>query len=211
MATLFMIGHSNHPLALFKQMIEREKITVLYDIRMIPFSRYVPQYNQTTLPETLRSWGISYLYQSDIGPRVEGDTPLYDKNGFNYDKALKRERIVEGLKLLASQLKAEDNVAIMATKKEPLECHRFLVLSRILQDMGHTIQHILPEETVETKVLEKRLVATLERRIKRGTVEPPKEYDLLEFAYFAQAEKIAKVGMKKYQTLKKKLKKTNTL
>jgi len=211
MATLFMIGHSNHPLALFKQMIEREKITVLYDIRMIPFSRYVPQYNQTTLPETLRSWGISYLYRSDIGPRVEGDTPLYDKNGFNYDKALKRERIVEGLKLLVSQLKAEDNVAIMATKKEPLECHRFLVLSRILQDMGHTIQHILPEETAETKVLEKRLVATLERRIKRGTVEAPEEYDLLEFAYFAQAEKIAKVGMKKYQTLKKKLKKTNTL
>jgi len=73
--------------------------------------------------------------------------------------------------------------------------------------MGHTIKHILPEETVETKMLEKRLLLTLERRIKRGTIKAPEDCDTLEFAYFAQAEKIAKVGMKKYQTLKKRIKK----
>ena len=82
----------------------------------------------------------------------------------------------------------------MATKKEPLECHRFLILSRVLQNMGHTIQHILPEETVATEVLEKRLVDTLERRIKRGTVDAPENYDPLEFAYFAQAEESCKNG-----------------
>jgi uncharacterized protein (DUF488 family) len=204
MATFYMIGHSNHPLELFKAMLEREKISLLYDIRMIPFSRYVPQYNQTTLPNTLAEWGIEYKYRSDIGPRVEGDTPLYDANGFNYDKALNRERILEGLKLLVSELNKNDRVVIMATKKEPLECHRFLILSRVLQNMGHTIQHILPEETVATEVLEKRLVDTLERRIKRGTVDAPENYDPLEFAYFAQAEKVAKMGMKKYKNLKKK-------
>jgi len=204
MATLYMIGHSNHPLDLFKAMLERENITLLYDIRMIPFSRYVPQYNQTTLPETLAQWNIAYKHRSDIGPRVEGDTPLYDANGFNYDKALHRERIVDGLKLLVSELQEDEHVAIMATKKEPLECHRFLVLSRVLQNMGHTIKHILPEETVESAALEKRLVDTLERRIKRGTITIPEHYDTLEFAYFAQAEKIAKVGMKKYKVLKEK-------
>ena len=206
MATLYMVGHSNYPLEQFKEMLEREKITLLYDIRMIPFSRYVPQYNQTTLPDALNSWGIEYHYRSDIGPRVEGDTPLYDKNGFNYDKALNRERIVEGLKALMQELHSKDIVAIMATKKEPLECHRFLVLSRVLQTMGHTIKHILPDETVETASLEKRLTDTLQRRVKRGTVTLPEKYDLLEFAYFAQAEKVAKVGMKKYQALKKKMK-----
>ena len=205
MSTLYMIGHSNYPLEEFKTMLEREKITLLYDIRMIPFSRYVPQYNQTTLPDALSSWNIEYRYRSDIGPRVEGDTPLYDKNGFNYDKALNRERIVEGLKSLIDELDSNDIIAIMATKKEPLECHRFLVLSRILQNMGHTIKHIFPDVTVDTESLEKRLVMTLERRVKRGTVTLPEEYNLLDYAYFAQAEKVAKVGMKKYQTLKKKM------
>ncbi len=56
-------------------------------------------------------------------------------------------------------------------------------------------------------MLEKRLLLTLERRIKRGTIKAPEDCDTLEFAYFAQAEKIAKVGMKKYQTLKKRIKK----
>jgi len=200
-----MIGHSNHPLELFKEMLEREKISILYDIRMIPFSRYVPQYNQTTLPDTLKDWGIEYRYKNNIGPRVEGDKPLFDKTGFRYDKALSRERITTGLESIIEEISNQDKIAIMATKKEPLECHRFLILSRVLQKMGHTIKHILPEETIETEELEKKLILTLNRRIKRGTIEAPKEYDEVEFAYFAQSEKIAKVGMKKYQVLKKKM------
>ena len=202
MATIYMVGHSNHPLELFQTMLQREKISIVYDIRMIPFSRYVPQYNQTTFPKTLEEWNIEYRYVKDIGPRVEGDTPLYDKNGFNYNLALTRERIISGLKKLLSELKESDKVAIMATKKEPLECHRFLILSRVLQDMGHTIKHILPEETIDTEVLEDKMIKSLHRRIKRGKVVAPEEYDTLEFAYFAQAEKIAKVGMKKYKKLK---------
>ena len=203
MATLYMIGHSNHPLELFREMLEREKISVLYDIRMIPFSRYVPQYNQTTFPDVLTDWGIEYRYHNNIGPRVEGDEPLYDGSGFRYDKALKRERIVKGLKVLVDDLAEEDVVAVMATKREPLECHRFLILSRVLKGMGHTVKHILPDETLATEVLEQKLMAMTERRLKRGTLQAPEQYDPLEFAYFAQSKKIAKVGMKKYKDLKK--------
>ena len=205
MATIYMVGHSNHSLDLFQSMLQRENITVLYDIRMIPFSRYVPQYNQTTFPDTLKSWNIEYRYFSDIGPRVEGDTPLYSKDGFNYELALNRERIITGLKKLSSEIQESDTVAIMATKKEPLECHRFLILSRVLQEMGHTIRHILPDETLDTTDLEDKMVKSLHRKIKRGSVTPPTEgYDPLEFAYFAQSEKIAQVGMKKYKKLKQK-------
>ena len=203
MATIYMIGHSNHPLEIFQEMLEREKISIVYDIRMIPFSRYVPQYNQTTLPDTLKSWGIEYRYFSDIGPRVEGDTPLYDKNGFNYNLALTRECIVKGLKKLSSEIQKDDTVAIMATKKEPLECHRFLILSRVLQDMGHSIKHIVPDATLGTIDLEEKMMQSTQRRVKRGTITPPfGEYNTLEFAYFSQAEKIAKVGMNKYKKLK---------
>jgi len=205
MATIYMVGHSNHPLELFQSMLQRENITVLYDIRMIPFSRYVPQYNQTTFPDTLKEWNIEYRYFSDIGPRVEGDTPLYNKDGFNYELALNRERIITGLKKLSEELQEDDRVAIMATKREPLECHRFLILSRVLQEMGHTIKHILPDETVITADLEEKMIKSMHRRIKRGTITPPEEvYDTLEFAYFSQSEKIAKVGMKKYKVLKQK-------
>ena len=69
--------------------------------------------------------------------------------------------------------------------------------------MGHTIKHILPDETLDTTDLEEKMVKSLHRRIKRGSVTPPTEvYDTLEFAYFPQSEKIAQVGMKKYKKLK---------
>ena len=203
---IFMIGHSNHPLKLFKTMVQRESISIIYDIRMIPFSRYVPQYNQTTLPAQLDEWGVEYRYRNDIGPRFEGDEPLYDKSGFNYKKALNRERIISGLSEITAECSESStvNIAIMATKREPLECHRFLILSRQLIKMGHTVSHILPDETVSTQFLEEKLIATLQRRVKRGTVTLPEECDITDFAYFTQSEKIAKIGMKKYSKLKKK-------
>jgi len=207
MVNIFMIGHSNYPLEQFKEMLQRENISVLYDIRLMPFSRYVPQFNQTTLPSELSKWGVEYKYCKDLGPRVEGDGPVFDKNGFNYQNALNRVRIVSGLKDIIEESSALENIAIMATKREPLECHRFLVLSPVLKEMGYNVSHILPNETISNETCEGNLIDILKRRVKRKTVVVPEECDILYYAYFAQAEKIAKVGMKKYGNLRKKLSK----
>ncbi len=200
-----MIGHSNYPLEQFKEMLQRENSSVLYDIRLMPFSRYVPQFNKTSLPDELAKWGIEYKYRKDLSPRVEGDEPVFDKKGFNYQKALSKPRINNGLKEIFEDNAVTKNVAIMATKREPIECHRFLVLSPILKNMGHVVNHILPNETIDNDIYEEKLIKTLQRRVKRKTFILPNENDILYFAYFAQAEKIAKIGMKKYVNLRKKL------
>ena len=205
MVKIYLIGHSNLPLEQFKQMLQRENITVLYDIRLMPFSRYVPQYNQTTLPEVLSKWGIEYKYRKDLGPRVDGDKPLYDKGGFNYDMALNRPRIIEGLKSIIAENKHDENIAIMATKREPLECHRFLVLTPVLKKLGYSVSHILPVETFDNNYFENKLIETLNRRIKRKTYTINIENDILYNAYFAQSEKIAKIGLKKFSALSKKI------
>ena len=209
MVNIYLIGHSNFPLEQFKQMLQRENITVLYDIRLMPFSRYVPQYNQTTLPVELSKWGVEYKYRKDLGPRIEGDEPLYDKNGFNYNKALNRSRISEGLKSIIEENKNDVNIAIMATKREPLECHRFLVLTPVLKEIGYSVSHILPTETFNNEYFESKLIETLNRRIKRKTYKIIEENDILYNAYFAQSEKIAKIGLKKYRTLSKKVSNNN--
>jgi len=205
MVNIFLIGHSNLPLEQFKQMLQRENIKVLYDIRLMPFSRYVPQYNQTTLPTELSKWGIDYKYRKDLGPRTEGDEAVYDKNGFNYDIALNRPRIFDGLKSIIEENKSGENIAIMATKREPLECHRFLVLTPVLKKLGYEISHILPTETFSNEYFENKLIDTLNRRLRRKTYVLKKENDMLYNAYLAQSEKIAKIGLKKYGALRKKI------
>lgn len=42
-------------------------------------------------------------------------------------------------------------VAIMCAEKEPLDCHRTLLVSRALQQRGASIAHILADGTVETQ------------------------------------------------------------
>jgi len=205
MVKIYLIGHSNLPLEQFEQMLRRENITVVYDIRLMPFSRYVPQYNQTTFPIELSKWGIDYKYRKDLGPRIEGDEPLYDKNGFNYNKALNRPRILEGLKSIIEENKQDENIAIMATKREPLECHRFLVLTPVLKKLGYSVSHILPTETFNNEYFENKLIETLNRRIKRKTYTLTEENNILDNAYIAQSEKIAKIGLKKFGTLRKKI------
>ena len=186
-------------------MLQRENISVLYDIRLMPFSRYVPQYNQTTLPEIMLKNGIEYRYRNELGPRIDGDISVFDKDGFNYQNALKRDRILNGLKDIIEENIATENMAIMAIKIEPLECHRFLVLTPVLKNMGYTVSHLMPRETISNEACETKLIETLRRRVKRKTVILPKEYDILSYAYYAQSEKIAKVGMKKYAVLPKKV------
>lgn len=206
MKKIYMLGHSNYPLEEFIEMLKREKISILYDIRLMPFSRYVPQYNQTTLPQELEKHGIEYRYVKELGPRVDGDKPLFDKDGFKYDKAVNRQRIIDGIKKIDNEILETQNVVIMATKREPLECHRFLVLAPNFKKLGYEIYHILPSETIENSSCEIKLIETMNRRIKRKTFAMSIEKSDLDNAYFAQAEKIAKIGMKKFKDLKSKVK-----
>lgn len=206
MKKIYMLGHSNYPLEEFIEMLKREKISILYDIRLMPFSRYVPQYNQTTLPQELEKHGIEYRYVKELGPRVDGDEPLFDKDGFKYDKAVNRQRIIDGIKKIDNEILETQNVVIMATKREPLECHRFLVLAPNFKKLGYEIYHILASETIEHSSCEIKLIETMNRRIKRKTFAMSIEKSDLDNAYFAQAEKIAKIGMKKFKDLKRKVK-----
>ena len=205
MPNIFMVGHSNYELATFLEMLQRENIGTLYDIRVMPFSRYVPQFNQPSLKAAIEEMGIRYIYKKELGPRVEGDEPIFSKEGFGYDKVLQRPRLVQGLSDILKDHAEEDNVAIMATKREPLECHRFLVLTPILERLGSKVSHILPDETLSNEACEEKLIATMHRRIKRKTYTFNEIHDEKYNAYYAQSEKIAKVGIKKYSKLKSKM------
>jgi len=206
MPNIFMVGHSNYVMEDFISMLKRENITVIYDIRLMPFSRYVPQFNQPNLKQVLKEEGITYIYKKELGPRVDGDEPIFTKEGFGYAKVLARTRLSAGLDEIVQSHGKHENIAIMATKREPTECHRFLVLAHILKNKGSEVSHILPDETLSNIQCETKLTAMMHRRIKRKTFTLNEKYDETYNAYYAQSEKIAKVGMKKYNTLKKKVK-----
>src|SRR5262245_29553105 len=62
MTTVFTIGHSNHPPERFIELLRRNRIAAVADVRSKPFSRRHPHFSQPALTETLRAAGVEYLF-----------------------------------------------------------------------------------------------------------------------------------------------------
>ena len=81
MTALFTIGHSNHPVERFPELLRRHEIAAVADVRSRPYSRFVPHFSKERLHRILEEEGIGYLYLGrELGgkpPRGEAPAPDY--------------------------------------------------------------------------------------------------------------------------------------
>src|SRR5262245_211126 len=66
---IFTIGHSNHPLERFLELLSEHGIALLADIRRFPGSRKFPQFGQAELAGSLSETGIDYRWFESLGGR----------------------------------------------------------------------------------------------------------------------------------------------
>jgi uncharacterized protein (DUF488 family) len=59
---ILTIGHSNHALGMFIQLLKAINIEVLVDIRSNPYSRFTPQFNKDNLKKAIQASGMKYLF-----------------------------------------------------------------------------------------------------------------------------------------------------
>jgi uncharacterized protein (DUF488 family) len=84
---LFTIGHSNHPLEKFIELLRRHGVEVVVDTRSQPYSRHAPHFNRDALRAALASAGIRYSFLGEeLGGRPRGEE-YYDAEGYvRYDR-----------------------------------------------------------------------------------------------------------------------------
>ena len=75
--TVFTIGHSTHPIEEFVQMLTRNDVEEVVDVRTVPGSRHNPQFGQGALATSLPGAGIGYERMADLGGlrRTPAGTP----------------------------------------------------------------------------------------------------------------------------------------
>jgi uncharacterized protein (DUF488 family) len=185
---VFTIGHSNHPFDKFLALLKQHNIVAVADVRSAPYSRRNPQYNRNKLQASLNEAGIQYVFLGkELGARSE-DPDCYVDDRVQYDRLAQTglfrsgiERLLEGRKTL--------RIALMCAEKEPLNCHRTILVARALERRGVQIRHILPDGALEAHAdTMSRLIAGL------GLAEDDLFLDrdaLTQTAYARQAEKIA--------------------
>jgi uncharacterized protein (DUF488 family) len=146
---VFTIGHSTHSLESFAELLRRHGVTTLADVRSAPYSRFNPQFNREALERNLRAHGISYLFLGrELGARPD-DPSCYENGRVIYERLARTERFHNGIEIIING--ATDRcIALMCAEKEPLECHRTLLVARVLDKAGIRVKHILADGSLQT-------------------------------------------------------------
>ena len=142
------IGHSTHSMEAFVDLLQRHEVTAVADVRAAPYSRFNPQFNRESLASSLDAHGIAYVFLgSELGGRSE-DPACYDNGRICYDRLGGTRSFQKGLDRV-TQGATRHRIALMCSEKEPLECHRGLLVAPALEARGASVVHIRPEGGLE--------------------------------------------------------------
>ncbi|MDI9350066.1 MAG: DUF488 domain-containing protein [Candidatus Symbiobacter sp.] len=178
---IFTIGHSTHKIDFFTDMLRRNAIDVVADVRSEPYSRMNEDFNQDRLRHSLRQKNINYVFLGrELGARPADEccytatrqtayqgtrqgthqgtrqgTHQGTRQGTHQGKYQESHRgaRVDYDKLAATILfqsgierviKGAENyrLALMCAEREPLDCHRSILIARILGERGGVVHHI---------------------------------------------------------------------
>jgi len=188
---IYTIGHSNHPIERFTALLQQHGIDALADVRSTPYSRFNPQFNREKLQASLASAGIRYVFLGEeLGARSK-DPACYDESGrVSYGKLASTAPFRRGLERLLTGMR-DHRIATMCAEREPLECHRTLLVSRELEKLGVPVTHILQDGSLEpNRRAMQRLAADLQL-VGSDLFRNPDE--VIEDAYEKQSARIAYV------------------
>ena len=155
---LYTVGHSNQSLEEFLSLLQHHNINCIVDVRSVPASKYAPQFNEESLRYFLKSNDIQYLpFGDEFGARR---TDCIDDNGqVNFEMAVTTPLFNQGAERLRKGLEKGFRIALMCSEADPLECHRFSLVSRYFYNQGIEVFHILKDANLASHgEVEKRMV-----------------------------------------------------
>ncbi len=160
MKKIYTIGHSNHLSNFFLSLLRKHEITCVVDVRSVPFSKYTPQYNKDDLKRFLHENKVYYIFMGEeLGAR-RSDKLLYSSDGnLDFDKVSKTRLFQSGIDRIKSGIEKGYNIAVMCTEKDPIECHRNILVARELYRQNIEINNILENGKIQTQEqIEERLL-----------------------------------------------------
>ena len=147
---VYTIGHSNHAPQAFLALLRMHGINEVIDVRSSPHSRYAPHFNYRALETALQGSGVIYTFLGgELGGRP-ADRSCYDDNGrVLYDRLADTNPFQDGISYVIRHAD-EGRAALMCSEKDPLDCHRALLIAGTLAERGVAVEHILADGELET-------------------------------------------------------------
>lgn len=152
------VGHSVYGIDEFIAILKQHDINCIVDVRSSPYSKFASQYNREILTDELKKAGIRYLFMGDaLGARYEDKSLLFHDGKVDFEMVRATQEFQKGIERVVDGLKKGYSISLMCSEKEPFDCHRFVLVSKSLQDCGVEIKHITPHGLIENSELEEKL------------------------------------------------------
>ena len=164
-AAIYTIGHSNHAAVRFIDLLQGAGIDCVADVRSTPFSRRNPQFSQRALMASLKDAGIEYWFLGDaLGARPK-DPACWEDGKVSYARIAASAVFQEAIHALIDGAHAK-RIALMCAEKEPLDCHRTILVGRALAQRDTELAHIHADGRIESQdALEQRLLHVAKEQV----------------------------------------------
>ena len=185
---LYTVGHSTHTADKLIALLKKHQIDAIVDVRSYPYSRINPQFNREAFSELLKEHDIIYVFLGkELGARPE-DPNSYIDGKVQFDLLAQTEYFIDGINRI---LHGMDNyrIALMCAEKDPLTCHRTILVCRHLVYRGINIKHILENGSLETQ--DEALLRLLDELGLEARELFRTENEIIDEAYLVRGEQIA--------------------
>ncbi|HWY20272.1 MAG TPA: DUF488 domain-containing protein [Candidatus Acidoferrum sp.] len=146
--TVYTIGHSNGTAERLLGLLRHHGIGTVADVRSQPYSRFNPQFNREDLASVFKASGLEYLFLGhELGAR-SSNSACYRDGRAQYSLIARTPVFEQGIERLCAAME-DRRVAILCAEKEPLVCHRSILIARYLHEKGCDVRHILEDGSLE--------------------------------------------------------------
>lgn len=143
------VGHSNKTIDDFVDLLRGQAVDVVIDVRSHPYSRFAPHFNREPLKETLARAGMRYGFLGrELGGRPEGDEYYDDEGHVLYGRVAQTPLFLSGIDRLERGLERY-RLAIMCSEEDPTDCHRRLLVARVLEEREVAVVHLRGDGTLQ--------------------------------------------------------------
>lgn len=130
------IGHSNQSLESFLDLLQRNEIAHVLDVRTVPRSRHNPQFGQDALPASLNAVHISYTHLPGLGGlrHARPDSPntgWHNASFRGYADYMQTQEFADNVERVA-KLARKERCVLMCAEAVPWRCHRSMIGDALL-------------------------------------------------------------------------------
>lgn len=142
------VGHSNHEPEVFLRLLNAHGVSAVADVRSAPWSRRFPHFGKTALSRFLKERGVAYAFLGrELGARPD-DSSCHENGRAAYARLAGRPAFRSGIERVKNGAR-KHRIALMCAEREPLECHRTILVARALEAEGFDVVHIHADGRLE--------------------------------------------------------------